>query len=510
MTRFLGWILFLLFSFQAYAQEKGDYIWIGGTQPYPDETRADGHLTDFNRQDPKPRRQDIRYGFTGNNASVSDKEGRLLFYFNGCAVMNRHHQIMPNGDSINAGRWFDVFWQGNCMYGYPGAQNCIILNDPANEYGYYLIHTTIIYYPQVADSAQLNYSYIDMSLDDGKGAVLWKNTEMYDKHDFIFSYTTAIADRDQGGWWLLQPKIGSQYLTFHIGKEGIERYPDQESFQYFDKDRSSAGGTARFSPDGTRFALYNYNDQLHIYDFDRATGLLSNHQKIEIYHPDSIDRELLLFSSVEWSPNSRFVYCASYLKLHQVDTWESNIQDGVKHIADYNGTLDPFPTELFLMVLGPDCRIYMTPKNGSYSLHVINKPDEPGTECDFVQNAIRLPNSNSGTLPNFPRFRVDEAEKCDPTITSVFGQEVYYRRELTVYPNPSHGVFTVKIPEGTGRATLSVTGTNGAVILERQLNTSSPVEEVDITPLPAGHYNIHIYPEINNERIFFGKQVIKL
>ncbi|MBK6783546.1 MAG: hypothetical protein IPG79_07145 [Saprospiraceae bacterium] len=65
----------------------------------------------------------------------------------------------------------------------------------------------------------------------------------------------------------------------------------------------------------------------------------------------------------------------------------------------------------------------MTPKNGSYSLHVINKPDEPGKACDFVQNAIKLPNSNSGTLPNFPRFRVDEDKRIRPT--SLLGKQYY-------------------------------------------------------------------------------------
>jgi hypothetical protein len=407
----MKWIVVFVTLFTAdtiLSQIKGDYIWVGGIEWYPDETKVNGHITDFNVTGFLPKQQDIRYGFTGNNTSICDNDGNLLFYTNGCAVMNRYHEVMPNGDSINAGQWFDIYCK-NCLYGYPGFQNSIILKDPKNEDGYYLIHTKVIYFPLVADSAQLNYTYIDMSLDGGKGDVIVKNVKIYNRHDFIFSYLTAIQDYNKN-WWIIIPKIGDKYLTFQLGLDGINLISEQETFQNFNREKSSSAGTAKFSPDGTKYALYNYNDQLHIYDFDRATGILSNHKKIEIYHPDSIDRSLPLFSSVEWSPNGRFVYCASSEKLHQVDTWASNPENGVRHIADYNGALDPFPTRLFLMAQGPDCRIYMTPKNGSYSLHVINKPDETGTACDFVQNAIKLPNSNSGTLPNFPRFRVDEAD----------------------------------------------------------------------------------------------------
>ena len=32
------------------------------------------------------------------------KNGNLLFYTNGCAVMDRNLNLMPNGDSINSGQ----------------------------------------------------------------------------------------------------------------------------------------------------------------------------------------------------------------------------------------------------------------------------------------------------------------------------------------------------------------------------------------------------------------------
>ncbi|MBK9043787.1 MAG: T9SS type A sorting domain-containing protein [Saprospiraceae bacterium] len=496
-----------LLSFTSNAQIKGDYVWIGGVQTNPDGGQK-GHTMDFLRNKGEPAYVNIPKGFTGNNASICDENGYLMFYFNGCAVMNRYHHIMPNGDSINAGSWFDLYWK-DCKYGYPGSQNCLILKDKSNEYGYYIIYSQVIYFPGVTDSVAMFYSYVDMSSDNGNGDVIIKNVRIYDKLDMILSYTTAISNEANEGWWLLQPIIGNEFITYYLGSNGLERFENQESSLNFTRDYSSSAGTAKFSPDGKKLALYNYNDQLHIYDFDRSTGLISGHQKVEIYPQDSIDRSLLNFASVEWSPNSRYIYCASYLKLHQFDTWESNPQEGVRHIADYNGTLDPFPTELFLMAQGPDCKIYMTPKNGSYSLHVINKPDELGKACDFVQNAIKLPNSNSGTLPNFPRFRVDEDKKCDPTITSLFGETVYYRREIEVFPNPSNGVFQIKIPEVHRSGTFIVSNTEGKTLVQKQVNWSV-LEEIDISTFPSGRYNIEFYPDDQHEKIYYGKQVIKI
>ncbi|MBK8547190.1 MAG: hypothetical protein IPL63_07325 [Saprospiraceae bacterium] len=507
MYRILLSIL-LTFPFLANAQVKGDYVWVGGYQTNP-EGGQNGYTMDFNRNKGEPAFIKIPQGFARNNASICDENGYLMFYFNGCAVMNRFHHVMPNGDSINAGAWFDLYWQ-DCKYGYPGFQDVLILPDPGNSKGYYILHSKNLYFPQIKDSMQLNYTYVDMNLDNGNGAVTLKNKPFYPNFFHMYSYFSAIQHENKKNWWVIKPMVNdSVFLIFSLNENGIHFSHIQNTFQFLDRDRSSASVTVKFSPDGKKLALYNYYDQLHVYDFDRLNGLISNHKKIEVYPSDSIDRNTILFSSVEWSPNSRFIYCSSSVDLYQVDTWENNVQNGVRFIDSYNGTLDPFPTRLFLMAQGPDCKIYMTPKNGSYSLHVINKPDEPGKACDFVQNAIKLPNSNSGTLPNFPRFRVDEDKKCDPTITSLFGETVYYRREIEVFPNPSSGVFQVKIPEVHRSGTLIVSNTEGKILVQKQVNWSV-LEEIDISTFPSGRYNIEFYPDDQHEKIYYGKQVIKI
>ncbi len=196
--------------------------------------------------------------------------------------------------------------------------------------------------------------------------------------------------------------------------------------------------------------------------------------------------------------------------MHQIDTWEDDLQDGVRLIDTYDGTRNPFFNGFFLMALAPDCRIYMCSTNGNRPYHVINKPNELGKECDFVQNGIVLPYYEGGSMPNFPRWRVDEEDKCDSTIVSVFGDYVYYRRDLEVYPNPSEGIFNIRIPDRLGKSTLVVTNINGQIIKKWEISGIFKERQIDITGLPIGHYNIDMYPENNPDRIVYSRQVVKV
>ena len=501
-----GIILLLLLSsvLDLNAQVKGDYNWVGGYQSQG--TR--GFTFNFNHKPVEIKFTELYWGFGRNIASISDDEGNLLFYCNGRAVFTADHQPMPNGFGINDGEWATIFWPYP-QYGFPGPQDMLILPDPGNADGYYIIHKAPFYIPNDVNQTEIRMSYIDMSLNSGKGGVVFKNNYFYTGIYMMSSYLTALRHQNKKDWWIIQPKVeDSTFLTFLLDGAGIHRMEDQSTGYFFDKHRSSGSGSARFSPDGTRYAIYNFYDQLHVYDFDRETGFLSNHRLVEIYPPEEIDREIFNFGSVEWSPNSRFIYCSSGVDLFQVDTWEEDIQDGVRFIDTYNGAMDPFQSRLYLMVQAPDCKIYMTPGSGSYSLHVINEPDKLGTDCDFVQGAIKLPNSNGGGLPNFPRFRVDEEEKCDPTISSIFGQAVYYRRDLKAFPNPTSGPLTLEMPDGFTKGTLEIVDMRAGTVHRQKIDHPQERVSLDIGHLPAGVYHIELYPEENSERVFYGARVV--
>ncbi len=504
-------IMLILVSFNtAFSQIKGDYIWIAGEQKnYTEVGGYDAHIMDFNKDTMTVSYCNIPLGTDGNKASICDENGNLLFFTNGRAVMDANLSIITNGSDINDGEWARRYWP-DPGYGFPGFQNIMILPDPKSPSGFYLIHKTPVYNPPAKDSIEIRYSYIENYVHNNTSEVTIKNKKFYKKNDLLGGFLTAIRHQNQKDWWILQPVLGEQIITFLLDDTGITLSKVQPSYQIFDMQKSSSSGTAKFSPDGTKYALYNYYDQLHIYDFDRSTGLISNHQKINVIPEGQIDRASYTFGSVEWSPNSRFIYTASNYLLHQTDTWEENSEQKTVLIDTFNGTKDPFSTIFFLMVQGPDCKIYMCPKSGSFSIHVINKPDEKGEACDFVQNGIKLPNSHGGSLPNFPRFRVDEVEKCNPGISAVFGHQVYYRRPLHVFPNPVRDILHFRDFSLPVESKMYLYDINGNAMMEKRLRSDQNPDALDISHLPAGRYNVEIYPIENAERIFYGTQFIKV
>jgi len=509
MKTLLTFLLVLFYSL-LFSQNKQDYVWMFGIDRTPSASDV-GYRFDFKIKPFSIPVLNNSVGFGSNNASICDKNGNLLFYTNGCAVLNRNAEIMPNGDSINEDIWKKLLGWDKCEYGYPGTQNIMILDDPANiennKNNYYIIHKPRVFTDfNKPDSNHLRYTLVDMNLYGGLGDVVEKDITIYREKNILSAYLTAIRHENGLDWWIVQPVRDTNiYLTFILDSSGFRLDKEQSIGKKFDWNASSSG-TAILSPDGTKYAYYNESDGLLLFDFDRSTGELSNYRRVVPFDTSGIG----IFCSVEWSPNSRFIYTATMTKLHQIDTWEDNLQDGIRLIDVYNGTKDPFNTIFFLMAQGPDCRIYMCPTSSTRSYHVINKPNRLGEGCDFVQNGIKLPKMSSvASMPNFPRFRVDEEDKCDSTIVSVFGNYVYYRRDLKVYPNPSTGVFNVEMPDGLSSGIMVVTDINGRVVYKVEVaNFYNPVKQINILELPTGRYNIEIYPNENKERIFYGVQVI--
>lgn len=499
-TKFLA--VFILFaSFSLKSQNKQDYYWpFGANQEIWPEFGA--IEIDFNQ---KPFEAQIRSAgleFDQNNASICDKNGNLLFYSNGCAVANRLHQVMPNGDSINAGLFFDRSWLGDCGGGYPGRQNITILPDPSYEDGYYLITlpttTDSITFESFIDKMQ--YSYVDMSLENGLGDVVEKNVVFHDGLTYS-AYLTSIAHSNKKDYWIINPLLPTGYIIYLLDNNGI-KFSSVENGPVWDDFYSNDAGDARFSPDGAKYAIFNRWEGIRIYNFDRQLGSLSNEQVIP-WRPAEQGRA----TSCEWSPNSRFLYVMQFDSLFQLDTWAEPSEDGLEFIDEWNGAVDPVRMFFHKSALGPDCRIYIRPNSSSRSFHVINRPDEKGTACDFIQQGIRLPYAtSSGSFPNHPRFRVDEEEKCDPSITSLFGEDIFWRRDLTTYPNPVSDILYVVLPDNK-KGDIYIMDMSGKIIKQNR-NVTDRTYEININDMTSGIYNLEFVPEHNNEQVIYTSKVV--
>ena len=485
------------------AQNKQDYYWPFGTDQGRNEPGVQAIEFDFSKLPFEPEQRNGGLEFDQNNASICDKDGNLLFYTNGCAVANREHQIMPNGDSLNYGFFFQSWWLDDCGNGYPGRQDIMILQDPYYELGYYIIQKPVHRSRDSGEFLQKNlmFSYVDMSLDNGLGDVTIKDEAFYDG-ELHWSYLTAIAHANGKDWWIINPAIKEEgYLTYLLSDEGVRLDQVQSIGPELDINFTGAAGDAKFSPDGTQYSFFNHVIGLLLFEFDRQNGTLSNLRQI----PFSLGEELK-FATHEWSSNSRYLYIATQDSLWQVDTYEDNLEDGRIFIDAYDGVGDPLFNGFFFSALGPDCRVYFRAGNGANSFHVIHKPDEQGRDCDFQQRGIRLPRiSSTGSFPNFPRFRVDEEDKCDPSIVSIVGETVWWRRDLKAYPSPASEYVMVELPEGQ-RGQLYVLDMNGQLVLHQ--TEVSTEKRLDVSGLPAGIYSVEFLPDRNEDRVVYTKRVV--
>jgi len=119
--------IFLSFAFLmaiiALPAQKYDYVWLAGGDNNPSITFLGGATIDFKQEPLKPVYHYRPHNLFTSNASISDSNGNLLFYTNGCVVAGADDAVLPNGDSINPG-WahFRFCEELNRGYGggYPG------------------------------------------------------------------------------------------------------------------------------------------------------------------------------------------------------------------------------------------------------------------------------------------------------------------------------------------------------------------------------------------------------
>ena len=343
--------------------------------------------------------------FNDTNAAISDSTGNLLFYFNGIDVFSKEHFVMQNGAALNVYNFS----------GYDLPQGAIILPYPGHPDQYILFHGVDGYVDipgWTTSCVGLYYSIIDMTYNNGLGKVTERKTPLF--IDTLEYGKLAVCRHANGrDWWMTVGKSHTNiFYSVLISPEGVNFV----SSQAVGLVREDSFGQASFSPDGTKYIISggfgappNSGQSIEIYEFDRRNGTLSDHQRI-VFHDDN---NTLMGSII--SPNSRWLYAPSIQLLYKFDLWADSVESSKELIAEYEPFNDPFPTPFMMGFLAPDDKIYIYTTSGSRTLHVIHKPDEPGTDCAFEQHGIRLPCYNSSSLPTFANYRLGplDGSVCD-------------------------------------------------------------------------------------------------
>lgn len=467
------------------AQEKGDFIWLFGDTPNDSVSMFGGTKIDFNFSPPAMSFFNLPFSFNAT-AMLSDKNGELLLYTNGCAVANREHKIMPNGTEINVGFLYNS-WCKMSDLGYPRQQGITALPYPDSNHIYAIVHTKDSEAPG-SDNNELLYSLVDMSADSGRGAVTLKNQLIY-THDQFASNMTAVRHGNGRDWWIIEPKRESnRYFKFLLTPKGFSGPLIQDFGLKWTIYRG--GNQACFSPDGSKYIrMAAYQTGCQIADFDRCTGELSNPVNL------SFPADTFLSAGCAVSSNNRFLYLSARDKMWQFDLQAPDISASRVLLGEYDGYQSPLSAAFFQCMLAPDGKIYMTSPNGVTVLHVIHNPNEKGLACNFEQHGIQMFTKHSFSVPNFPHLRLLDlpGSPCDTlgiNGTSV-PMAVPQPGHLRLLPNPAVAGESVRMEAGDlfeSGDRLALYSATGQYMKEQNLPSGQSHTEVDVGVLPPGVY----------------------
>jgi large repetitive protein len=424
------------------------------------------------------------------NATISDTNGNLLFYTNGKTVWNRNHVIMMNGTGLGVGL---VSSPRDCA---------VIIPSPSSDNNIYYIFTVDGWENQFQNG--LRYHVVDMTQDNGKGAVVLKNIQLFAP---CAEQLAATKDSSGCGYWVAIHELHTaNFRTYHITSAGIDTVPVISAGgidysvpqQYYNL---SGGLGLKFTPDGNlagSFVAYTWivtdsSDYMDILKFNKGSGKFSSITSIPL------DSTLCGYG---FSPNSQVLYAEAgqwAVKLYQYDL--SSLDSTL--ICNSKTALYTSPNGIGQdYQIGHDGKVYICCEiPGKHFLSVIHNPNSLGTACGVQYNALGL----YGRQPEqqFTRFVSNFLINDSSSICTVNGiHESDNEIDLLLYPNPADEI--INIESNIKIKQIKLTNVMDMTILEDSnfINKSS----INCQPLANGIYIIQL-KTINN-KTFSAKLII--
>lgn len=326
---------------------------------------------DFNFTPPRPLSESAMDAPEGC-AIVCDRNGETIFYTDGNAVFDRTHTQIDTG-----------------IGGDPDAtQSAMIVPVPGDETLYYIFTTQAI---NGTALNELRYSLFDLKPNNGRGAIVQKNTLLFARS------TERITATDS---WLIAHEYGNNYFRAYpirntgIGDPVISSIGSEHAFKVVENGQ----GYMKLGP-GNNLAVPistpGTSNRIELFTLNDSTGRISNLRPInlnqptgQVYGVEFSNGGSKLFATVKAAANSFFF----------------------EYFIDSVGR--PFfkqrlsrTQELGALQIAPDGQIYMA-INGSNVLGTVQAVDDT-TRLSSVNftgfNLATGTNSRLG-LPNFRRF----------------------------------------------------------------------------------------------------------
>ena len=389
MKRILLFALFFVAALQAVTAQREASRWYFGNEAG----------LDFNSGQPIAV-TDGKLSTHEGCSTISDQNGNLLFYSDGIQVWDKTHRLMPNGTGLLGHE--------------SSTQSAIIIPKAGSKIQYY-IFTVDEPDPERANNNGLNYTLVDLSLNNGFGDVVSseKNVHLvtYNQNDpkevqlKCSEKITAVAHNDESSIWVIT-HFKNSFYSFRVDENGVNPNPIVSTTNTnvpIGGYKQNGIGYLKVSPDGTKIGVAHsqtsasaevgpktqskQTGKVLLYDFNTTTGAISN--------------ELSLLSNripygIEFSAKSTKLYTTVNNYASDGSPEGSSLYQFDLSAGDIIASRTEIVTSAHVagaLQLGIDTKIYRAgyPISGSgSSLSVINNPEAKGTACNYSAHTVSL------------------------------------------------------------------------------------------------------------------------
>ena len=365
-------LLFRLISLVLFGLLCSPVLWSQSRPKYYDQwCFGENNGLDF-RDVPVKRFSVPLYSGEGS-ASICDPEsGALLFYTDGVAVWNRFHEVMPNGDGL----YGDI----------SSTQTGVIIPLPGQPNLFYLFTADAGLYQH--RQAGINYSIVNMAMDEGKGDVVQKNLPLLPSASEKLVGIRHCNGRDF--WVVAHELFSNRFVAWLVTRHGIVDtvYTDIGVVHDRSISRAPSIGYLKASPNGKYlFSVMNTANFGELFGFDNASGVV--HSRIA---------ELPADYGASFSPNNTYLYTTDPTRGNEVIRYllDPPLNASVESTRESIG----FFGEVKAMQIAPDSSIYVLI---APSIARIENPDDANPRFRHLGPLLRnitfgLPNCIDGFL----------------------------------------------------------------------------------------------------------------
>ena len=272
-------------------------------------------------------------GMTGASVKITQEgtatvshNGRMLFYTDGKYIWNHNHQLMAGGETP----------ADTLMGGQSATQSSMIIPF-AGHPGSYFVFTLDDFLHGLVNG--LRVTKVLMCADDSLGTIdtTYRNVLLASN---MGEKMCAIHQKNNDGYWVLTHAITSDsFYCYPVTSDGVGDPIISKTGSIHDSTYSApeyALGEMKFAPNGEYGALAVGNtpySRIELFDFDTATGIVSNGRSVTQAVPGGVTRN---FYGVCFSANSCNLFVTD---LMQTELWWYNMCAGSDSLIQASRTL---------------------------------------------------------------------------------------------------------------------------------------------------------------------------